>query len=56
MDPMNGIFSLYNLVDANSRLDIYPDSGYIVAVMSNVDQGAGPLASKVGERSTTVTR
>ena len=23
MDPMNGIFSLYNLVDASSRLDIY---------------------------------
>lgn len=23
MDPMNGIFSLYNMVDANSRLDIY---------------------------------
>lgn len=23
MDPMNGIFSLYNLVDANSKLDIY---------------------------------
>ena len=23
MDPMNGIFSLYNLVDMNSKLDIY---------------------------------
>jgi hypothetical protein len=23
MDPMNGIFSLYNLVDKNSKLDIY---------------------------------
>lgn len=23
MDPMNGIFSLYNLVDSNSQLDIY---------------------------------
>lgn len=23
MDPMNGIFALYNLVDANSKLDIY---------------------------------
>ncbi len=23
MDPMNGIFSLYNLVDQNTRLDIY---------------------------------
>lgn len=23
MDPMNGIFSLYNLVDQNSKLDIY---------------------------------
>jgi CubicO group peptidase (beta-lactamase class C family) len=32
----------------NSRLDIYPDTGYIVAVMSNVDRGAGPLAGKIG--------
>ncbi len=23
MDPMNGIFSLYNMVDANSKLDLY---------------------------------
>jgi len=23
MDPMNGIFSLYNMVDANSQLNIY---------------------------------
>lgn len=23
MDPINGIFSLYNLVDQNSRLDLY---------------------------------
>ncbi len=30
----------------NSRLDIYLDKGYIVAVMSNVDQGAEPLAEK----------
>jgi len=32
----------------NSRLDIYVDKGYIVAVMSNVDQGAGPVADKAG--------
>lgn len=23
MDPMNGIFSIYNLIDSNSRLDLY---------------------------------
>jgi len=33
----------------NSKLDIYLDSGYIVAVMSNVDMGAGPLARKLGQ-------
>jgi hypothetical protein len=33
----------------NSELDIYLDSGYIVAVMSNVDMGAGPLARKLGQ-------
>lgn len=32
----------------NSRLDIYPDAGYIVAVMSNIDNGAGPLAQAIG--------
>jgi len=32
----------------NSQLDIYLDSGYIVAVMSNIDNGAGPLADKIG--------
>jgi CubicO group peptidase (beta-lactamase class C family) len=30
----------------NSKLDIYVDSGYIVAVMSNCDDGASPLADK----------
>ena len=30
----------------NSRLDIYVDKSYIVAVMSNVDQGAEPIAEK----------
>jgi CubicO group peptidase (beta-lactamase class C family) len=32
----------------NSQLDIYVDSGYIVAVMSNYDNGASPLANKIG--------
>ncbi len=33
----------------NSQLDIYLDSGYIVAVMSNVDMGASPLARAIGK-------
>lgn len=40
----------------NSRLDIYLDSGYIVAVMSNVDMGAGPLARKLGQDLARVAR
>jgi CubicO group peptidase (beta-lactamase class C family) len=32
----------------NSRLDIYVDSGYIVAAMCNYDNGAGPLANRIG--------
>ena len=32
----------------NSQLDIYVDSGYIVAVMSNYDNGASPLANRIG--------
>ena len=32
----------------NSELDIYVDSGYIVAVMSNIDNGASPLAARIG--------
>ena len=32
----------------NSNLDIYLDSGFIVAVMSNVDGGASPVARKIG--------
>jgi hypothetical protein len=32
----------------NSQLDIYVDSGYIVAAMSNYDSGAGALANKIG--------
>jgi CubicO group peptidase (beta-lactamase class C family) len=32
----------------NSQLDIYVDSGYIVAVMSNIDNGSSPLAEKIG--------
>ena len=31
----------------NSNLDIFVESGYIAAVMSNVDQGASPLATKI---------
>jgi CubicO group peptidase (beta-lactamase class C family) len=32
----------------NSNLDIYLDSGFIVAVMSNTDRGASPVAAKIG--------
>jgi CubicO group peptidase (beta-lactamase class C family) len=32
----------------NSNLDIFLDSGYIVAVMSNTDRGASPVAAKIG--------
>ena len=32
----------------DSQLDIYVDAGYIVAVMSNIDRGASPLAAKIG--------
>ncbi len=32
----------------NAQLDIYLDSGYIVAVLSNRDNGASPLADKIG--------
>lgn len=31
----------------NSNLDIFLDNGYVVAVMSNYDQGASPLANKI---------
>ncbi len=31
----------------NSNLDIFVDSGHIVAVMSNTDRGASPVASKI---------
>ena len=33
----------------NSALDIYLNRGYIVAVMSNTDRGASPIAQRVGE-------
>ena len=33
----------------NSQLDIYVDSGYIVAVMSNIDNGASPLGNRIGQ-------
>ncbi len=32
----------------NSNLDIYLDSGYVVAVMCNTDRGASPVAAKIG--------
>jgi hypothetical protein len=32
----------------NSQLDIYVDSGTVVAVMSNYDNGASPLANRIG--------
>ena len=31
----------------NSQLDIYLDRGFIVAVMSNIDMGASPLARAI---------
>lgn len=31
----------------NYNLDIFLDSGYIVAVMSNTDRGASPVAAKI---------
>jgi len=31
----------------NGKLDIYLDKGYIVAVLSNYDQGASPIARKI---------
>jgi CubicO group peptidase (beta-lactamase class C family) len=33
----------------NSNLDIFLDSGIIVAVMSNIDMGASPVARKIGQ-------
>jgi CubicO group peptidase (beta-lactamase class C family) len=33
----------------NGRLDIYLDKGYIVAVLSNYDNGASPVAQKISE-------
>jgi CubicO group peptidase (beta-lactamase class C family) len=33
----------------NSNLDIYLDKGYVVAVMSNYDNGASPIAQKIGQ-------
>ena len=38
----------------NSQLDILPDKGYIIAVMSNYDSGAEPLRNYV--RSLIFTR
>jgi hypothetical protein len=31
----------------NGKLDIYLDKGYIVAVLSNYDSGASPIARKI---------
>ena len=33
----------------NSNLDIFVDKGYVVAVMSNIDMGASPLARKIAQ-------
>ncbi len=33
----------------NSKLDIFLDTGYTVAVMSNYDMGAMPVAEKIRE-------
>jgi len=39
----------------NAQLDVYPDRGYIVVVMSNVDSGASPLARRFGQLLGRVT-
>ena len=31
----------------NSNLDIFVDSGYVVVVMSNYDEGASPVAQRI---------
>jgi CubicO group peptidase (beta-lactamase class C family) len=33
----------------NGNLDIFVDKGYIVAVLSNIDSGASPLAGRINE-------
>jgi hypothetical protein len=33
----------------NGNLDIFVDKGYIVAVLSNIDNGASPLAQRIKE-------
>ena len=33
----------------NGKLDIYLDKGYIVAVLSNYDNGASPVAQKISQ-------
>jgi CubicO group peptidase (beta-lactamase class C family) len=38
----------------NSNLNIYLDRGYIVAVLSNYDMGAGPVQSKIDQLLTRV--
>lgn len=38
----------------NSNLDIYLDKGYIVAVMSNIDNGASPLARSIDQMLTQI--
>ena len=41
--------SLQNWTGTNGVLDIYLDKGYIVAVLSNYDNGAGPVAQKISQ-------
>ena len=38
----------------NGNLDIFVDKGYIVAVLSNYDRGASPVAEKIGQLLTRV--
>jgi CubicO group peptidase (beta-lactamase class C family) len=33
----------------NGKLDMYVDAGYVVAVLSNIDNGASPLAGRINE-------
>lgn len=40
----------------NASFEIFPDSGYVVIVLSNVDRGANELAQKIGQTVMSRTR
>jgi len=45
--PPDGVGHSGGFDGINSNLDIFVDTGYIVAVMSNISNGASPLARKI---------